>query len=161
MVAAFSLLHFLMITTFRWLHYVINFVFILLLCAWVYLPWWPCIIHVWLSGLECWPWKPETTGSGLAQGSSAFLKLAVCLECLHLPCFALICVHVHLYVHYSTDSSKLDIRHPAHFDHQGAQVWRVAWNVTGTILASSGDDGCIRLWKGVYMKVQAYSTLAT
>jgi len=28
------------------------------------------------------------------------------------------------------------------------QVWRVAWNVTGTVLASSGDDGCVRLWKG-------------
>lgn len=52
----------------------------------------------------------------------------------------------------STDAqsrhTKLDVRHPAHFDHQGAQVWRVAWNVTGTILASSGDDGCVRLWKG-------------
>ena len=44
--------------------------------------------------------------------------------------------------------TKLDVRHPAHFDHQGAQVWRVEWNVTGTTLASSGDDGCIRLWKG-------------
>ena len=44
--------------------------------------------------------------------------------------------------------TKLDVRHPAHFDHQGAQVWRVDWNVTGTILASSGDDGCVRLWKG-------------
>ena len=29
-----------------------------------------------------------------------------------------------------------------------SQVWRVEWNVTGTILASSGDDGCVRLWKG-------------
>ena len=28
------------------------------------------------------------------------------------------------------------------------QVWRLSWNVTGTILASSGDDGCVRLWKG-------------
>lgn len=31
-------------------------------------------------------------------------------------------------------------------DHH-AQVWRVEWNVTGTILASSGDDGNVRLWK--------------
>ena len=28
------------------------------------------------------------------------------------------------------------------------QVWRVCWNVTGTVLASSGDDSCVRLWKG-------------
>lgn len=48
--------------------------------------------------------------------------------------------------------TKLDVRHPAHFDHQGAQVWRVEWNVTGTILASSGDDGCVRLWKANYLE---------
>jgi len=28
------------------------------------------------------------------------------------------------------------------------QVWRVQWNITGTILASTGDDGRVRLWKG-------------
>lgn len=28
-----------------------------------------------------------------------------------------------------------------------AEVWRVKWNVTGTVLASSGDDGKVRLWK--------------
>lgn len=28
------------------------------------------------------------------------------------------------------------------------QVWKVKWNVTGTILSSAGDDGKVRLWKG-------------
>ena len=31
-------------------------------------------------------------------------------------------------------------------DHH-AEVWRVEWNITGTILASSGDDGNVRFWK--------------
>jgi nucleoporin SEH1 len=30
-------------------------------------------------------------------------------------------------------------------DHK-SEVWHVEWNVTGTVLASSGDDGVIRLW---------------
>lgn len=29
----------------------------------------------------------------------------------------------------------------------GAEVWRCAWNVTGTVLASSGDRGVVQLWK--------------
>lgn len=36
----------------------------------------------------------------------------------------------------------------AQFDNHNSQVWRVSWNITGTVLASSGDDGCVRLWKG-------------
>jgi len=35
-----------------------------------------------------------------------------------------------------------------------AEVWRVAWNITGTVLASTGDDGKAKLWecdsKGVW-----------
>lgn len=30
--------------------------------------------------------------------------------------------------------------------------WRVSWNLTGTIIASTGDDGLIRLWKMNYLK---------
>lgn len=36
-----------------------------------------------------------------------------------------------------------------HSDHQG-EVWSVSWNLTGTILSSTGDDGKIRLWKASY-----------
>lgn len=30
-------------------------------------------------------------------------------------------------------------------DHK-SEVWHVEWNITGTVLASSGDDGIVRLW---------------
>ncbi|KAI9202576.1 WD40-repeat-containing domain protein [Polychytrium aggregatum] len=35
-------------------------------------------------------------------------------------------------------------------DHGGEQVWKVEWNVTGTVLSSSGDDGKVRLWTSTY-----------
>eukprot|EP01138_Halocafeteria_seosinensis_P004032 gb/GECG01004123.1/.p1 GENE.gb/GECG01004123.1/~~gb/GECG01004123.1/.p1 ORF type:complete len:379 (+),score=43.15 gb/GECG01004123.1/:1-1137(+) len=35
---------------------------------------------------------------------------------------------------------------PSLMDHY-AEVWRVRWNVTGSVLASSGDDGVLRVWK--------------
>lgn len=41
------------------------------------------------------------------------------------------------------------IRVLASFEDHSSQVWRVSWNITGTILASSGDDGLVRLWKGL------------
>lgn len=34
-------------------------------------------------------------------------------------------------------------------DHKG-EVWSVSWNLTGTILSSSGDDGKVRLWKASF-----------
>lgn len=35
-------------------------------------------------------------------------------------------------------------------DHH-SEVWRVEWNITGTVLSSSGDDGKVRLWKPTYL----------
>ena len=32
----------------------------------------------------------------------------------------------------------------------GAQVWRVSFNSSGSLLASTGDDGCTRVWKADY-----------
>ncbi|CAL7949876.1 nuclear pore complex protein Nup44A isoform X1 [Xylocopa sonorina] len=39
----------------------------------------------------------------------------------------------------------------AQFSDHDFTVWRVCWNIMGTILASSGDDGCVRLWKDNYI----------
>ncbi|XP_015589497.1 nucleoporin SEH1-A [Cephus cinctus] len=39
----------------------------------------------------------------------------------------------------------------AKFEDHYCTVWRVCWNIMGTILASSGDDGCVRLWKDNYI----------
>ena len=37
------------------------------------------------------------------------------------------------------------------------QVWRIEWNTTGTILASSGDDNVVRLWKQRFDVVEGWS----
>ncbi|XP_066594573.1 nucleoporin SEH1-A [Prorops nasuta] len=47
--------------------------------------------------------------------------------------------------------SRFKISQAAQFDDHMCTVWRVCWNIMGTILASSGDDGCVRLWKDNYI----------
>ena len=47
--------------------------------------------------------------------------------------------------------SKYQVRLAGHYNDHGSTVWRVCWNVTGTILATSGDDGQVRLWKANYL----------
>lgn len=44
-------------------------------------------------------------------------------------------------------SGRLDIQNAGIFNDHRCAVWRVTWNVTGTMLASTGDDGWVRLWK--------------
>ena len=34
-------------------------------------------------------------------------------------------------------------------EHMGA-VWRVQWNITGTVLSSSGEDGRLLMYKGTH-----------
>ncbi|KAF5318651.1 hypothetical protein D9619_010930 [Psilocybe cf. subviscida] len=41
----------------------------------------------------------------------------------------------------------------ADFEHHRSAVTRVEWNVTGTILASAGNDGRVRLWKATARNV--------
>lgn len=42
-----------------------------------------------------------------------------------------------------------------------SEVWRVSWNITGTILASSDGDGTVRLWKSNYQgEWKQFTTLA-
>ncbi|XP_011298600.1 nucleoporin seh1-A [Fopius arisanus] len=49
-----------------------------------------------------------------------------------------------------TGLSRFEIK-TVQFDDHYCTVWRVCWNIMGTILASSGDDGCVRLWKDNYI----------
>jgi len=44
-------------------------------------------------------------------------------------------------------AQKIEVRELAKFEEHNAEVWRVEWNATGTILASTGDDGIVRFWK--------------
>lgn len=48
-------------------------------------------------------------------------------------------------------TSRFEIKTVAQFDDHLSQVWRISWNITGTILASSGDDGTVRMWKSNYL----------
>lgn len=50
----------------------------------------------------------------------------------------------------NTLGKALHIELIASFDDHKAEVWRVEWNITGTILSSSGDDGKLRLWTAGY-----------
>lgn len=46
-----------------------------------------------------------------------------------------------------TGAQRFDVQMVARFSDHNCTVWRTAWNVTGTMLASTGDDGYVRMWK--------------
>ena len=50
----------------------------------------------------------------------------------------------------SADNSSLNIELISSLGDHRSEVWRVSWNITGTILASAGNDGNIRFWKASY-----------
>ncbi|XP_076470749.1 nucleoporin SEH1-like isoform X1 [Babylonia areolata] len=47
--------------------------------------------------------------------------------------------------------NRFEVRQMGLFDSHQSQVWRVSWNVIGTVLVSSGADGCVRMWKANYL----------
>eukprot|EP00158_Paraphelidium_tribonemae_P002912 Partr_v1_DN25776_c1_g1_i1_m74762 putative SEH1-like (S. cerevisiae len=49
------------------------------------------------------------------------------------------------------DDDQLTAELVADLSAHGDEVWRVEWNITGTVLASSGDDGRVCLWKSNYL----------
>ncbi|CAL1532036.1 unnamed protein product [Lymnaea stagnalis] len=53
----------------------------------------------------------------------------------------------------SSEHSIFEIRQSGRFNDHGSKVWRLSWNITGTILSSSGDDGSVRLWKANYLDI--------
>lgn len=48
-------------------------------------------------------------------------------------------------------TGRLEIQNAGTFNDHRCAVWRVTWNVTGTMLASTGDDGWVRLWKSEFL----------
>ncbi|KAL8582705.1 Nucleoporin SEH1 [Nucella lapillus] len=60
----------------------------------------------------------------------------------------------------SSSPSKFEIVQLGSHRCHDSQVWRVSWNVTGTILVSSGADGCVCIWKGEKMTIRMVIVLA-
>ena len=48
-------------------------------------------------------------------------------------------------------SGRFEVKQAALFDEHSVAVWRVCWNVTGTILATSGDDGQVGIQKNLFI----------
>ncbi|EGW33001.1 uncharacterized protein SPAPADRAFT_136514 [Spathaspora passalidarum NRRL Y-27907] len=59
--------------------------------------------------------------------------------------------YVRIFKATETPQGDLKIETLAKLSDHKSEVWRVNWNMTGTILSSAGDDGKLRLWKSNYL----------
>lgn len=60
------------------------------------------------------------------------------------------------------ERERWNVEKVADFPDHKSEVWKVAWNATGTILSSTGDDGKVRLWKqAINGEFQLFSVVAT
>lgn len=59
--------------------------------------------------------------------------------------------YVRIFKIKDSHTGELKIETLAKLDDHKLEVWRVNWNLTGTILSSAGDDGKVRLWKCNYL----------
>jgi hypothetical protein len=50
-------------------------------------------------------------------------------------------------VQIGPESAMLEHESSTTLDTNGSDIWRLAWNVTGTVLAASGDNGVVQVWK--------------
>ena len=44
----------------------------------------------------------------------------------------------------------MQIRLAGQFNDHKSTVWRLKWNAMGTVVASTGDDGNVKMWKANY-----------
>ncbi|GAO47372.1 WD40 repeat-like protein [Saitoella complicata NRRL Y-17804] len=85
---------------------------------------------------------------GPSLGRSYHLIATACKDG-HVRVFKLTETKEDLYAR-AEDEKRWVVECIADLDDHGAEVWRVSWNATGTVLSSAGDDGRIRLWKASF-----------
>lgn len=72
-----------------------------------------------------------------AMGRSFHLVACASREC---------CFHIHTLLRQGEGEGGL-VHHSTVRISSPSEVWRVAWNCTGTVLATSAEDGTLSLWR--------------
>lgn len=88
-----------------------------------------------------WPWPAKTFTYLRLNRSMCFYDL--------VSNVSLFIINFFVFSREMPRTPRLDIQMVARFSDHNCTVWRTAWNVTGTMLASTGDDGYVRMWRGM------------